>query len=840
MRNLKTMTSPPARYATIVRLCMRDRHTFYRRQVRTTDTFELRDPCYSIPLSQSADLPCQRPTQTSPDREEFLSGTITADGSASVRVQNHSTSDIRLSYDAQSICLSLSPYALVESSMRLYLVPILLAVGASTPAADTPRVFPTGELPADSRLEELRTLNSYFPFQNVENKQEWEKRRAEIRRRILISQGLWPEPTKTELQAVIHGAVDHEDYTVERVYFQSIPGHYVTGSLYRPKGKVGPYPAVLCPHGHWRDARFYDAGEAAAKQLIASGGERFMSAARNHLQARCVQLARMGCIAFFYDMTGNCDSVQTGHRPVKADHLDTSDDWGFMSVQAELRLQNMMGLQTWNSVRSCDFLLELTDVDPKRIGVTGASGGGTQSMIIAAIDNRITAAMPCVMVSTSMQGGCTCENAPFLRIDQGNIDIAAAVAPRPLGLTAADDWTKELETSGYPDLQKLYEMLGHRERLTAVFHTHFPHNYNHVNRTVMYGFFNQHFRLGFEEPVLERDFELLSKKQLSVWTSDHPAPSGAGVGDTHEVALLKMVTKDAEQRLSSYIPHGPDELQEFRNVVGKAWETILGRRVEQVGEVSFTESTRISDGGLTVILGRIDHSDASEQIPAIALHSRAGVQKGVVVWISEHGKSGLLQDGKVIPPVAQLLHAGYKVVSADLFGQGEFLSNDRQMVAQRMWYQRDAASAWERFSGYTYGYNHSLFVQRTHDILSLIKYAAKLADEKSVHLVGLDKTAGPLVLSARSQAADVISATLVDLDGFQFNRITKHDDPMFVPGSVKYMDVNGLLSVCAPYPVSVVGTADTSVAKQVFAAAGASENLRIVDRSELDIILQHL
>jgi hypothetical protein len=118
MRNLKTMTSPPARYATIVRLCMRDRHTFYRRQVRTTDTFELRDPCYSIPLSQSADLPCQRPTQTSPDREEFLSGTITADGSASVRVQNHSTSDIRLSYDAQSICLSLSPYALVENYCR--------------------------------------------------------------------------------------------------------------------------------------------------------------------------------------------------------------------------------------------------------------------------------------------------------------------------------------------------------------------------------------------------------------------------------------------------------------------------------------------------------------------------------------------------------------------------------------------------------------------------------------------------------------------------------------------------------------------------------------------------
>ncbi|MDG1897569.1 MAG: acetylxylan esterase [Fuerstiella sp.] len=279
--------------------------------------------------------------------------------------------------------------------MRCNLVLLLLAISTSRIIAETPRAFPAGELPADSRLDELRTLNSYFPFAPIENKQQWHQRQAEIKRRILISQGLWPEPTKTKLRATIHGRVEHDDYTVERVYFQSIPGHYVTGSLYRPKGKQGPFPAVLCPHGHWSDARFYDAGDVAARKSVASGAERFISAARNHIQARCVQLARMGCIAFFYDMTGNCDSIQIGHRPDKSDHLDTPEHWGFLSVQAELRLQNMMGLQTWNSVRAIDFLQELSDVDDKRIGVTGASGGGTQSMIIAAIDERITAAMPC-------------------------------------------------------------------------------------------------------------------------------------------------------------------------------------------------------------------------------------------------------------------------------------------------------------------------------------------------------------------------------------------------------------------------------------------------------------
>ena len=85
-------------------------------------------------------------------------------------------------------------------------------------------------------------------------------------------------------------------------------------------------------------------------------------------------------------------------------------------------------------------------------------------MILGAIDERIAASMPCVMVSTAMQGGCTCENAPLLRIDQGNIDIAAATAPRPLGLTAADDWTIDLKMSGFPDLQNVYQDDGGRRQ----------------------------------------------------------------------------------------------------------------------------------------------------------------------------------------------------------------------------------------------------------------------------------------------------------------------------------------------------------------------------------------
>ncbi|MEZ6129538.1 MAG: acetylxylan esterase [Planctomycetaceae bacterium] len=724
--------------------------------------------------------------------------------------------------------------------MRVRAAFLLLFAGWCPLAAENLRVYPAGERPADSRLEELRTLNGYFPFRPVEDKSQWDVRQAEIKRRILISQGLWPEPTKTALQAVVHGRMDFDDYTVEKVYFQSLPGHFVTGSLYRPKGKTGPFPAVLCPHGHWADARFYDAGELAAKRLIASGAERFVNAARNHIQARCVQLARMGCIAFFYDTTGNSDSIQIGHRPDQSDHLDTKTHWGFFSVQAELRLQNMMGLQTWNSIRSVDFVLGLPDVDSTRIGVTGASGGGTQSMILAAVDDRIAAAMPCVMVSTSMQGGCTCENAALMRIDQGNIDIAAAIAPRPLGLTAADDWTKELETKGYPDLQNLYAMLGHRDRLTAVFHTHFPHNYNHVNRTVMYDFFNRHFKLGLEEPVLERDFPLLSKEQSTVWNDKHPAPSGSRVGDPHEMTIIEIATEDSRQKIADLVPTAPAGLDEFRSIIGKAWETILGRRLDQVGDVTLTETTRTMAGDVLVTLGRLSQSTAKEELPAMTLVRGKPAGPSVVVWITANGKAGVLQDDQVIAPVAGMLDKGFIVIAADLIGQGEFTADGRSWTSQRMWHQRKAEATWERFSGYTFGYNHSLFVQRVHDVLALVRYAQTLAGSQKIHLVGLDGVAGPIVLAARSQAAESVAETIVDVDGFRFETLTKHDDPMFVPGSVRYLDVDGLISLNAPHRVAAAGAGSAEVAKRVYAAAESADRLRLVGREQLEAVLNEL
>jgi Acetyl xylan esterase (AXE1) len=703
--------------------------------------------------------------------------------------------------------------------MRLHsswlLCGLLLVAWLPVAKAEVPQVFTAGQTSSDVRHQDLQNLNGYFPFQPVQDAAHWPQRQQEIRHRILVSQGLWPLPAKSELNAVIHGRVERDGYVVDRVFFESAPGHFVTGSLYRPAGqaKAKSLPAILSPHGHWKDGRFHDAGDAAAKGEVESGAEKSLLTAHHPIQARAVQLARMGCLVLVYDMTGEADSIQIGHRPAKWSHLDTKQDWGFMSVQADLRLQNMMGLQTWNSIRALDFLLGLEETDPNRIGVTGASGGGTQSMIIAAIDERIAAAMPCVMVSTAMQGGCTCENAPLMRIGQGNIDIAAATAPRPLGLTAADDWTIELQTKGYPDLVGLYEMLGHPDRLLAVFHTQFPHNYNLVNRMAMYGFFNKHFNLGFEEPIEERDFQPLSREEATVWAPPYERPSGDQVGDAYEIRLLKLATEHANQTMQRLIPKSSAEVAEFRRVVGGGWDTILGRQLAQVGDVTFAESRESSQETHKTRVGLIEH--AGEQIPTL-IREPKGTVKDTMIWITSSGKAEMAQHEA---EVQQFLAAGRRVITADLFGQGE--SADGEPDAQRMWYQPGSDEGWQRFSGYTFGYNHCLFVKRVHDILTLVKFAqGESAGE--IELVGFGEVAGPLVLAARSQAGDAIEETRVKLNGFRFENVTRHNHPMFVPGAVKYLDVDGLIALSAPAKLTI--DVESPIAKKVYTAVAAAKN----------------
>jgi dienelactone hydrolase len=698
--------------------------------------------------------------------------------------------------------------------MRL---PLLLSglLFASLPAA-VPRVLPPGQLPDDIRLQPPKDLDGYFPFSPPKTAAEWAARSALVRRQILVSQGLWPMPTRGPLKAVIHGRIEREDYAVEKVYFESAPGFFVTGNLYRPLRPAGRVPAVLFAHGHWKDARLSEETEAKLRQEIATGAERFEQGGRSRFQAMCVQLARMGCVVWQWDMLSDSDarqfSAQVIHRFAKQrPEMNTVENWGLYSTPAESRLQSVMGLQTWNAVRSLDFVLSLPEVDLERVAITGASGGGTQTMLLAAIDSRVKLSFPAVMVSTAMQGGCTCENSVLLRIGTGNVEFAALFAPGPQGMTTANDWTREMSTKGFPELQRLYALLGAPKHVHLHRGEHFPHNYNAVARSAFHTFLNQHFKLGLKEPVIERDYVPLTREQMTVWGAGHPAPKEED--PEFERGLLRWFTEDARRQLEATLP----QPERFRELVGGGFATALGRERDAAGTTRWIPAASADRGSFRELSGRVRNETHREELPAVLLEPTKSSGR-VVLWADPAGKAGLRDaQGGLRPEVSRLLEAGHAVLAADLLFQGEFVAEGEPPRQTRVVRNPRESAA------YTHGYNSSLFAQRAHDLLTLARFARERPGVRQVNLLGLGEL-GPVAAAARAVAGGDIARAAVFTGGFRFASLLDYRDPRFLPGGAKYLDVPGLLSLSAPHPLWVAGEpeGETVVARAFAAAAGAA------------------
>lgn len=706
----------------------------------------------------------------------------------------------------------------VPRTSRWIAVLALLVVGLEihptvTAAAEIDlNVYPAGQHSTDPRLGPLKDLNGYFPFTVPETRAAWEQRATQLRMQLQVALGLYPWPEKTPSDPVVHGRVEREDYTVDRVYLQSFPGHYVTGSLYRPKGAMGKRPAVLSPHGHWANGRFYDAGREAVRKQIVAGAERFEVGGRYPIQARCVQLARMGCVVFVYDMVGYADSQQIEHRPGVRAALDTPEKWGYFSVQAELRQQHMMGLQTWNSIRALDFLASLPDVDPARIAVTGASGGGTQTFILCALDARPAVAFPAVMVSTAMQGGCTCENCCHLRVGTGNVEIAALTAPRPLGMVSANDWTREFETKGFPELTKLYELTSRRDQLLLRPLVHFPHNYNYVSRAVMYAWLNQQLKLGLPEPIVEEDYVPLSVEEATVWTAEHPQPQA---GPEHERALLEWITTDSETQLAKQQPSSAETLAAYRAFLTPAVEAILHRTWPVPESVTLADGRETPREGLVIVTQRAVYQPTGETVP-LAIVRPMQWNEETVLWLTSGGKASLLdREGRIDAAVQSLLERGFAVASIDVLGTGESTADGERWPAARLVDNKI------RYAGYTYGYNPALVAQRAHDVMTVVAALRREHPDRPIHLVALGD-AVPFAAAARSLAGKAIDRTALESGGFRFTKLRALDDPRFWPGIAKYGDLPGLLSLAAPGQLLLLGEHEIpALAGLAYAPSGA-------------------
>lgn len=344
-------------------------------------------------------------------------------------------------------------------------------------------------------------LDSHIPASLTD----WQQRAEQIRNHIRAGMELERLPPKPASKPVINARRIMDGYSIENVVFESLPGFYVTGNLYRPLKKQKSYAGILCPHGHGNnpEGRF-----------------------REQTQKRCGTLARMGAIVFVWDMIGQGDSKQCEHN-----------------------LSKGVKLQTINSIRSLDFLLSLPEVDSSRIGVTGESGGGTQTFILAALDPRVKVSVPAVMVSSYFFGGCSCESGMPIHkkgdFQTNNVEIAALTAPRPMLLISdGGDWTKHTPEVEYPFIQKIYQLYNSKDNVAMVHLPDEKHDYGPSKRKAMYVFMAKNLALDLKAVqqadgnIDETPVKVLDQEELEVYTKKSPAPVNMVVGNEGVIDLL--------------------------------------------------------------------------------------------------------------------------------------------------------------------------------------------------------------------------------------------------------------------------------------------------------------
>ena len=637
---------------------------------------------------------------------------------------------------------------------------VALSDGAVLDPQDTymaSRVFDQPRGADDKRLEVEHHTGTVFmmPPYTMDS---WKEAKETIRIRMLAGCGLWPLPEKTPLNAKIFDRVQHGDYSVEKVYFESHPGFYVTGNLYRPAGKDGAkVPGVVMPHGHWEHGRLEDTDTCS-------------------VPGRGIALARMGMTAFTYDMVGYVDSQQLEHRWRDQKELL----WGL----------HPFGLQLWSSIRAVDFILSLPEVDPARIGCTGASGGGTQTFALTSVDDRVTVSAPVNMISSTMQGGCICENAPLIRLGHSNMEIGATMAPRPMMMIAATgDWTAETPRIEYPAIKSIYELYGAGGNVET-HQVDAGHNYNKESREAVYRFFAKHL-LGKPQPdLVEAPFQVEPEAALRVFP-DKQLPKGALTGDKLKAKLVASTEKKIEAILPKDEKSYASFLTDF-TLDGALLADVLGVRQPEAGELAVERFGFEDAKEIAIERWAIGSKELGDRVPAILYRARNDERLDTVIIV--HGEGKAAQANQTL--VDKTLESGRAALVIDAFLLGEHSSPFA--TAERL-----------RKGGFHDTFNVTDTGCRIQDVLTAVAFIKARRDLSGrIGVVGLGD-GGMWSLFAAAVSHDIAWVT-ADMNEFDPNDDAAWVERFYIPSIRSLGDIATAAALIAPRPLSIVNVSKAS------------------------------
>ena len=639
----------------------------------------------------------------------------------------------------------------------------------------------------------------------IKTRKEARARQTYLRQKFLESLG--PFPRRAPLKAKTVATIHRQSFKVEKIIFQSRPNFLVTGILYVPKGRRFPQPGILFPCGHKEEGKAGDTYQMA-----------------------CIGLVERGYVVFCYDPLGQGERKQYFDQSGKPFKGPTGEHM-FAGVQTLLTGVSLANWRIWDGVRALDYLLSRPEVDKRRIGCTGNSGGGTLTTFVSALDERVKVAVPSCYITTWRRMVDTAHNADaeqmpprLIQFGFEQADLLALIAPRPLKILGA--WHDYFPIQGaketYDDVRRIYAAFGAEDRL-GIGAGDTPHGFNLPQRQMMYQWFNRW--LGKEnEGYLERPARIFPKERLFCTPGGQMRELGSETVHSlnrkmaEEILprLASIKTKSQIRRLRQRLKKKAAELIDFSpsDHTGRPYGAASGLKIKEYSKAKM----------FGTIMEKVSYeSEPGIIIPGLFFKTTKRPSLGQVLYVHERGKT---RDARPGGRIEQLAKWGYSVLAIDVRGTGETAARiPPEGVRTRPRFNYDTSEYYLSFLSQMLG--RLLFGQRTLDVVRGVEFLKKHRRGSGKRLYVYGRGAGGLLALFAALLGPKIAGVLVEEAPVSYKALVDEEmhalrANIVIPGILKIFDIPHLMAALAPLPLLIINPRDGK-GKRMSASAARAE-----------------